>query len=80
MVVNIPAEEMRPLLLILLARSTGSAGDRWDRLLGELIHVDMARSPATNWAIGLSGGTEAEIAAIDRAVRVVQEAHPYVLW
>ena len=76
----LPADDMRAMLVEMLAGATGTPAERWDQILGEIVHVVMTRSPVTNWKVGSSRGTKAERAAIEQAVALAHEAHPYVAW
>lgn len=76
----LPADDMRTMLVEMLAGATETPAERWDQILGEMVHVIMTRSPTTNWTIGASLGTKAEREAIVQAIVLAHEAHPYVKW
>jgi hypothetical protein len=76
----LPADDMRAMLVQMLAGATDTPAVRWDQILGPMVHVVMTKSPSTNWTIGASLETEAERAAIIQAIVLAHEAHPNVGW
>jgi hypothetical protein len=74
------AEELRGFLVTILAGATGSCPERWDRRLGELVRVDLTRSPTTNWQATGCKKCSRDGEVIRKAISVVQKEHPYVAW
>ncbi len=77
---SLPAEDLRHLLVTLLAGAAGGTKAAWDARLGELVRVDLARSPQSNWTLTKARGSVGYREEIDHAVAVVRTEHPYVRW
>ena len=51
MVVHTPdPDSLRKILVTILAGATGKPDAYWQTRLGELVRVDLTRSPITNWS------------------------------
>jgi len=50
---------------------------KWRKLVGDVQHLPIVFNPRSNWRIDPTG-TPTERDAIEKAVEVVREAHPYV--
>ena len=70
-------DDIRALLAHLLAGVTGKPEAHWKRLIGEVTALPIVFNPRSNWTINPKG-TIKEIEAIEKAVEVVRQAHPYV--
>lgn len=69
--------ELRDLLAHLLAGVAGGTEVKWRKLVGDVQHLPIVFNPRSNWRIDPTG-TPTERDAIEKAVEVVREAHPYV--
>jgi hypothetical protein len=47
--------ELHQTLVTILAGATGVAEAKWDARLGEVIRLDLTRSPASNWTVAAEG-------------------------
>ena len=70
-------DEMQDLLAHLLEGAVGLIEAYWKNLIGPVIALPVVIHPRSNWRINPKG-KPAEIEAIEKAVAVVREAHPYV--
>lgn len=78
---NLSAEEARNVLVTILAGEAGGTEAAWDSCIGEMVRVDLARSPRTNWTIRPTRACRlADRATITRAVDLVKAEHPFVRW
>ena len=71
------AADIRALLARLLAGVAGGSEARWAKLVGEVEALPIVFHPRSNWRAQPSGSSE-ELAAIEKAIAVVREAHPYL--
>ena len=71
------AADIRALLSHLLAGVAGGSEAKWAKLVGEVEALPIVFHPRSNWRVQPSGSAE-ELEAIEKAVAVVREAHPYV--
>jgi hypothetical protein len=71
------ADALRSLLVTLLAGATEEPADEWDARLGELVRVDLTRSPASNWTVAAKG---ADAQAVEAVVALVRPEMLYVRW
>lgn len=69
--------DIRALLAHLLTGVTGKPEAHWEKLIGEVTALPIVFHPRSNWKID-PRGTQAELEAIQKAVDVVRQAHPYV--
>ena len=69
--------EIRALLSHLLAGAVGGSEARWAKFVGDVESLPIVFHPRSNWHVQPTGSAD-EIDAIERAVAVVREAHPYV--
>ncbi len=69
--------DIRELLAHLLAGVTGKPEAHWEKLIGEVTALPIVFHPRSNWKID-PRGTQAELEAIEKAVDIVRQAHPYV--
>lgn len=74
------ANELRAMLVRILAGATGVSEAEWDRCLGELVRVDLTQSPHTNWTTGRIRKAKCDRNVIRTAVTLAQREHPYVRW
>jgi len=70
-------DDIGALLAHLLAGVTGKPETHWKRLIGEVTALPIVFNPRSNWRIK-PNGTLKEIEAIEKAVEIVRQAHPYV--
>jgi hypothetical protein len=70
-------DDIQALLAHLLAGVTGKPEGHWKRLIGEVTALPIVFNPRSNWTINPKG-TIKEVEAIEKAVEVVRQAHPYV--
>lgn len=70
-------DDIRHLLAHLLAGAVGKNEAHWLKLIGPVTALPIIDAPRSNWRIE-PRGTPAEVQAIEKAVEVVREAHPYV--
>ena len=71
------AADIRTLLAHLLAGVAGGSEAKWAKLVGEVEALPIVFHPRSNWRVQPSGSAE-QLAAIEKAIAVVREAHPYV--
>ena len=69
--------DIRALLAHLLAGAAGKTEAHWKKLIGEVTALPIVFHPRSNWKIDPKG-TRAELEAIEKAVEIVRQAHPYV--
>ncbi len=69
--------ELRDLIAHLLAGVAGGSEAKWRKLVGEVEALPIVFHPRSNWRVAPTGNA-GEREAIDKAVAVVREAHPYV--
>lgn len=69
--------ELRNLIAHLLAGVAGGTEARWRKLIGDVEPLPIVFHPRSNWRIEPTGNA-GERDAIEKAVAIVQEAHPYV--
>lgn len=69
--------ELRDLIAHLLAGVAGGTEAKWRKLIGEVEALPIVLHPRSNWRVSPSG-TAKDREAIDKAVEVVRDAHPYV--
>ena len=74
---RISGPELRDLLAHLLSGTAGGSEAHWRQLVGEVEVLPIALHPRCNWRVS-PAGTDGEQRAIEAAVEVVREAHPYV--
>jgi hypothetical protein len=72
--------ELRRILVTVLATATGKAETYWDHRLSAIAPVALSLSPATNWRVTVGGTWPDEERAINQAVALVRGEHPYVSW
>ena len=70
------ADEIRDLLATLLAGAAGGTEAEWTALVGPVTVHPIWLKAACNWRVEPNGTTD-QIEAIEKAVAVVAEAHPY---
>jgi hypothetical protein len=73
-------DELRNLLVTILAGATGVPEGEWDRCLGELVRVDLTRSPTSNWTTRRIKKINCDRTVFRTAVALAQREHPYVRW
>ena len=69
--------ELRDLIAHLLAGVAGGSEAKWWKLTGEVEALPIVLHPRSNWRVSPLGTTK-ERGAINKAVEVVRDAHPYV--
>jgi hypothetical protein len=69
--------ELRTLLATMLAGAADGGEDHWRLLIGDIAVLPLAMNPHSNWAVQVRGNAK-ERAAIEEAVRLVREEHPFV--
>jgi hypothetical protein len=69
--------ELRDLIAHLLAGVAGGSEAKWRKLIGEVEALPIVFHPRSNWRVAPTGSA-GEREAIDKAVVVVRDAHPYV--
>lgn len=69
--------ELRDLIAHLLTGVAGGSEAKWRKLVGEVEALPIVFHPRSNWRVAPTGSA-VEREAIDKAVAVVREAHPYV--
>lgn len=69
--------ELRHLLVTMLTGAAGGTEARWSEAIGVVRWLPLSMAPRSNWRVEPSG-TAAERLAIDAAVKLVREQHPYV--
>lgn len=72
------ALELRDLIAQLLAGVAGGTEAQWRKLIGDVEALPIVFHPRSNWRIEHTGNA-GEREAIEKAVAVVREAHPYVM-
>lgn len=77
---SISADDLRKLLVQILAGATDKPESHWDVRLGELVRVDLTRSPASNWTVAVGKRSDADGEALRQAVALVRAEHPYTQW
>jgi hypothetical protein len=70
--------ELRDLIAHLLAGVAGGTEARWRKLIGDVEALPIVFHPRSNWRVDPTGDA-GEREAIEKAVAVVREAHPYVM-
>ena len=71
------AAEIQALLAHLLAGVAGGSEAKWAKLVGEVEALPIIFHPRSNWRVQPNSSPE-KLAAIEKAVAVVREAHGYV--
>ena len=69
--------ELRDLIAHLLAGVAGGSEAKWRKLVGDVEALPIVLHPRSNWRVA-PNGTSSERAAIEKAVAIVCDAHPYV--
>jgi hypothetical protein len=69
-------DELRDLLATLLEGAAGGTHDSWLRAIGPVENLPTHKNIHCNWRVHPKG-TPAQRAAIERAVEIVREEHPY---
>jgi hypothetical protein len=77
---NPTADQLRQVLVSVLAGATGLPEARWDVCLGELVRNDLPGSRQANWRLPRRRTQGADGRIIRTAVALVQADHPYVAW
>jgi hypothetical protein len=77
---TLTAEELRTMLVTILAGATGVSEGEWDRCLGQLVRVDLTRSPTSNWKTRRIKKINCDRTVIRTAVALAHREHPYVRW
>lgn len=71
--------QMRDLLATLLEGAAGKSADHWRKAIGEIEELRPIHSYVRgNWRVQ-PRGTKKDLDAIQKAVDVVRQEHPYVL-
>lgn len=68
---------MRDLIAHLLAGVAGGTEAKWRKLVGDIEALPIVLHPRSNWRVA-PAGTVKEREAIEKAIAVVRDAHPYV--
>ncbi len=74
---NPGTDELRDLIAHLLAGVAGGTEVKWRKLVGEVEALPIVFHPRSNWRVAPTG-TPKEREAIDKALTIVRDAHPYV--
>ena len=69
--------EPRQLLVTMLAGAAGGTEARWSEAVGDVRWLPLSMAPRSNWRLQ-PNGTPPERHAIEAAVKIVREQHPYV--
>lgn len=69
-------EELREMLVTMLAGAAGGSEDRWRQVVGSVAKRSLMQSIQTNWSIEPRGSND-ELEVVERAVEIVRSAYPY---
>jgi hypothetical protein len=71
-------DELRDLIVHLLAGATGKAEKHWRKVVGEVEGLPLAFNIRCNWRVSPKGSA-ADLEAVEAALEIVRKAHPYVV-